>query len=280
MTGVDLFNAVMMHHKVDQRLVLLVECSEDCGVVDPHLNETDLQSYPGYGKKSVVEAAGLLDANGVTSIAPIVDADFDRFTGADKTYTANVILTEFYDIDADVMFHCPDMIKSVTYNFSSHADYSAYSTTWSISAADLVTRLSLSVGVLRYLSVTHSVGLFLRNFPMHRALDGFEAGSLHSFVLAMGVMRSSAGVTPPTVADMEATLAPWSDRRLLCSGHDLVGALGALIRGRWGGANVGNEVLAGALRAAVSCACWSRTVVFAAVRDWAQTFGVVAWTCA
>lgn len=51
LTGNDLFVSIQMMRQLDSRLTIVVEGSEDCGVIDPHVDDTVVQTIPGYGKQ-------------------------------------------------------------------------------------------------------------------------------------------------------------------------------------------------------------------------------------
>ena len=278
LTGYDLFAAIMMARQVDQRLVLLVESEEDCGVIDPHLNSADIHSIPGFGKQSVLEAATLLTQHRTCNVLCLIDSDFDPFTGQNASYPANVVSSEFYDLDADVLFHDQGAVKSLAVNFSRRDARETYLTSKALDLQDLVIEVSAAVGALRRMSVHNSLGYSLSDFPMQYAVKGFESGSLCAEIIRMADLRSPAapagGVDPVTLA---GELASLSDKRVVCRGHDIISTLSVLFRG-WG-SGVGHKELESAARARVSCQVWRTTVFFREVASWASESSAVAWTC-
>jgi hypothetical protein len=277
LTGVDIFNTIMMQRSLDKRLIVLVESPEDSGIIDPHLNEVDIQTFPGFGKESVLMAAELFLNFQMSEIVAVVDCDLDRYTGRDKTHPANVVMTEFYDLDADVLFHCPQALDAILANFTDRPSREAYLAARGVSAYDIIWEMAIAVGEIRYWSIIRQMGLNLRGFPIHEVIDGYEQGVVRASVLALTLARTAGGVQIK-VADIETLAATIPDKRYIASGHDLASAVAAFIRTRWGG-RVGETVLSSALRSAIQCQCWQRTIVHKFVQEWAGQFSVNAWTC-
>lgn len=277
LTGVDIFNTVMMQRSLDKRLVVLVESPEDSGVIDPHLNTSKVQTFPGYGKESVLMAAHMFFTRQIAEVVAVVDADFDRYNGRQQQHPSNVVITEFYDLDADVIVHCPHALEAIVANFTDKTRRQSYLANHGVSMHDAVWGIATAVGEIRYCSIVRQCGLNLRGFPLHEVLKGYEQGSAQASVLTVAVARSPNAIMP-TASEIATEIATISNIRHVASGHDLVSALATLIRKRWGG-TVGDKLLASTLRSAVQCHCWKNTVVYRFVRDWARQFTVNAWTC-
>lgn len=277
LTGVDIFNTVMLQRSLDKRLVILVESPEDSGVIDPHLNNSDLQTFPGYGKESVLTAAQMFLSRQIKEVIAVVDADLDRYIGRQKLQPPNVVMTEFYDLDADVLFHCPQALDAIVANFTDKARRQFYLASRGVSAHEAIWDMAIAVGEIRYCSVVRQCGLNLRGFPLQEVLDGYEQGIAKASVLALALARTPT-VAEITTSDVAIEVAALPDKRHLASGHDLISALVALIRMRWGGA-AREKLLASALRSAVQCQCWRKTVFYRFLREWARQFNVNAWTC-
>jgi hypothetical protein len=265
----------MMQRKQDKRLIILVESSEDSGVIDPHLNDSEIDSFPGYGKESVLEAAQMFLDYEVGEVVAVVDADFDRYTG--RQHQSNVVMTEFYDLDADVMVHCRQASDAIVANFTDKDKRQSYLASHNVSVDDAIWNMAIMIGEIRYCSVVRQCGLNLREFPLHAVLKDYERGEAQAAALKIAVGRSSNAIALKA-SEITAEIIKLPDNRHIVSGHDLISALAAFIQNRWGG-RAGNKVLASALRSAVQCQCWKRTVVYGCVWDWARQFAVNAWTC-
>ncbi len=277
LTGVDIFNTVMLQRSLDKRLVVLVESPEDSGVIDPHVNDSDVQTFPGYGKESVLTAAQMFLSRQIREVIAVVDADLDRYNGRQQQHPPNVVMTEFYDLDADVLFHCPQALDAILANFTDKARRQLYLESRGISAHEEIWDMAIAVGEIRYCSMVRQCGLNLRRFPLHEVLEEYERGAAQARVLALALVRTP-NAPEITTSDVAIEVAALPDKRHVASGHDLISALAALIRMRWGGTG-GEKLLASALRSAAQCHCWKKTVVYRFVREWARQFNVNAWTC-
>lgn len=276
LTGVDMFNTVMMQRPLDKRLIVLVESPEDCGVIDPHVNDSEIQTFPGYGKESVLTAAQMFLSHQVREVMAVVDADLDRYNGRQQP-PSNVVMTEFYDLDADVLVHCPQALDGIVANFTDKDRRQSYLTSRGISMHEAIWDMAIAVGEIRYYSVVRQCGLDLRDFPLHEVLEEYERGAMQAAVLALALARTP-NAAQITISEIAIEVAAVPDKQYVASGHDLISALAALSRKRWGGAT-GSKLLASVLRSAVQCQDWKKTVVYRLVREWARQFDVNAWTC-
>jgi hypothetical protein len=277
LTGVDIFNTVMMQRSLDKRLVIIVESAEDSGVIDPHLNESEIQTFPGYGKEAVLTAAQMFLSQQTSEVIAVVDADLDRYTGRDQQHPPNVVMTEFYDLDADVLSHCPQALDAIVTNFTNKVQRESYLAGRSVSVVTTIWDMAIAVGEVRYCSVIQQHGLNLRGFPLHMVVDGYEQGTVQASVLALALARTP-NAPAITTSEVVVEVAALPGKQHIASGHDLISALAAISRMRWGG-TAGEKLLASALRSATQCHCWKKTVVYKFIQEWAHQFSVNAWTC-
>jgi hypothetical protein len=277
LTGFDIFNTVMLQRSLDKRLVVIVESPEDSGVIDPHMNDSEIQTFPGYGKESVLVAAQMFLSRQIIEVIAVVDADLDRYSGRDQRHPPNVVMTEFYDLDADVLSHCSEALGAILANFTDRELRQVYLAEKGVSAHGAIWDMAIAVGEVRYYSVVRQIGLNLREFPLHQILEAYERGAAKDRALALALARTP-DAADISASDVEIEVALLPDKQYIASGHDLVSALAALIRMRWGG-TAGEKLLAPALRGAIQCQCWRRTVIYRFVRQWATQFNVNAWTC-
>jgi hypothetical protein len=277
LTGVDIFNAIMMQRSLDKRLVVIVESAEDSGVIDPHLDENAIQTFPGYGKEAVLEAAQMFFNQQTREVIAVVDADFDRYTGRELQHPANVVMTEFYDLDVDVLSHCPQALDGIVANFTNKAQRESYLASRGVSVVDAIWDMAIAVGEVRYCSVVKQHGLNLRDFPLHMIVEGYEQGTTKASVLALALTRTPNAPTI-TTSDVAVEVAVLPGKPHIASGHDLISALAAFSRMRWGG-TTGAKLLASALRSAMQCSCWKKTAIYKFIQEWARQFDINAWTC-
>ena len=264
-----------MQRSLDKRLVILVESPEDCGVIDPHLNDSEVQTSPGYGMESVLVAAQIFWDNQIGEVIAVVDADLDRYTG--RQHSSNVVMTEFYDLDADVLFHCPQALNPILANFTDKTLRQPYLASRGTSAYDIIWEMAIAVGEVRYYSIMQQCGFNIRGFPLADVVKGYERADTLASVVAVALIRTPSAASI-TASDVAAEVAALPDKKYVASGHDLMSALATLSRMRWG-STAGATMLASALRIATQCPCWKQTIVYSFVQQWASQFTVKAWTC-
>jgi len=279
LTGADLFAYIQMMRQVDARLTVIVEGVEDCGLIDPHLDHTAAQTIPGHGKQSVIDAAALFDDQQVDKVRLIIDADFDRQLGMTDTLPANLILTEYHDLDADVFFNCNRLVPAIIANFCDRTKHRDHIETVAVEAEALIIDIAAAVGIVRYSSLRDSLQLKMHRFPMTQLIQTYELNRTHlEEAVAQAVARSGPQAGRPDISVLTQELAVIADRRTLCGGHDIMSIFSTLIRERWGG-RVGSDVVANAFRTATSCDCWRRTRIYADVNEWSRQHGSGVWTC-
>lgn len=280
LTGLDLFAYVQMLRQVDRRAVLVLEGPEDCGIVDPHVDTVHAHTIPGYGKQSVIDAAVLFENANVQEVRLVADADFDRQLSLTSSLPSNLILTEYYDLDADILFRCPTIVASVLANFTNRGVRSVHLARVGHDEMTCIVDVASAIGALRLVSLEQRIGLHLRDFPTDLLLDPYEKGAAYEDTIAQTASSRSPNASPVPVdgATVRAGLTRVVDRRMLCSGHDLIAALSSFVRKRWGGRS-GMKVLSGTVRSALSCACWRQTQVYAEVERWSAALGTPVWSC-
>lgn len=243
------------------------------------LTTPSFKLYPAMASNSVIDAAVLFERENVTRVRLIVDADFDRQLGLDAGLPSNLILTEFYDLDADIYFNCPEILVSMLANHCDRTKLRSYLHQRGTTAAAIIIDLAGSIGMLRYRSIRDNLQLRMRDFPTTGLISEYEAsGSAAIEIIKMAKARSIQNDLALDPEDLSNDLKRVSDLRFYCNGHDIVAVLASLVRKRWGG-QAGATALAGTLRSAVSCACWQRTRAFDAISLWSLDLDVAVWTC-
>jgi hypothetical protein len=276
--GDDLFAYIMMQRQVDRRAVILVEGPEDCGIIDPHLMDSVVQTLPGYGKESVLTAAALLHIAGISDVLPVVDSDLDRQSTLNVRYPPNVAASEYHDLDADIFFNCPEITRQIVANFADRDMLRTYLERQQISILDLVTDRASVVGVLRYCSLKYGLGLRMRDFPIEPLME--QESSTISIAAQIACSRT---ISSPSQEEVEPLLdsqyAGIAERESYCSGHDLTAALATAIRKHGAGKRVGAKMLSAAFRAAVGCACIQKLALFQQVQGWGVLLSIQPWHC-
>jgi len=280
LTGADLFVYIQMQRQVDPRTVIVVEGAEDCGLIDAHINEGVAQSIPGYGKQSVLDAAAMFDHKGVEEVRLLIDADFDRQRGLTGQLPANIVMSEYHDLMADMFFTCPQALASVLSNFSNKEARLKHLEATETSPQQHILNIAIPVGATRYFSVVYGLSLKMRDFPVTPIISAYEgAGDVLQAVIKLATHRSGLQDPPPELNGLKSHIESNDhDAKYLCSSHDLMAAAAAIQRRKWGG-SAGTDVISAAFSAAVPCTCFQEAEPIRQLSTWAEDLGRSIWTC-
>jgi len=272
----DLASTVILMRDVDTRAILLVEGQSDCAILDGHLDDSVAVTLPGHGKQNVCGAIAALQAQGVTTVAGVVDADFDWL--ADEV-CPGVITTEYYDFDVDLI-RCPGVLTRVVgAHFDREAMRSLLEETLEDTVASWLLETASTLGALRLVCRRDGLELSLQKFPIEEVFDVRDLRVDVVRLVELAVQRSDAVVVDPTQLRVlvEAELKAATDPGRLASGHDACAVLALVGRRRLGARGVGREVIERALRSAVGCAEFSTLRVAQDLTRWADGLGVWLW---
>jgi hypothetical protein len=256
-----------------------MECSEDCDVVDPHLDDHVAQSIAGYGKLSILDAASLFEQQGTREVFPFVDSDFDQILGETSSYPANVRFTEHYDLEMDIVHACPQLLHSLVISFSDKVSREAHLQRAGMAGTDLILHISYVIGVLRFHSMRDGLGLNMKGFPAEYAIRGFEQGSLEASIVGMAGTRSHPSAGPlPGPEDLLDPATTAIDSKRIHNAHDVFSVFSKLLGILWGNIMVSSKVLEATIRA-VDCDCFRRLKIYSLIAAWGSDLGVTPLTC-
>lgn len=240
--GTDLHNTIRLLLTSGTRKIIVVEGEDDFDLLVETFDHNEVAIVPGYGKAKTLEAALEAAQGGTEPVRFLLDADFDRITGAHEDYPANVIATLHYDLAMDTVEHLTSVVPRIARLASGQVEPAKLSVEEQVALAYSIAE---DFGAVRLASHMDAWNLSFDAFPFHLFLpaSGSEAVDMPP-VVALLVSRTRVCELNP-----DALCARISERRgavdhvrALVNGHDLFDILLHVGR-RFGGArsNTGYE---------------------------------------
>ncbi|MFE3997202.1 hypothetical protein ACFX43_00175 [Nocardioides sp. YIM B13467] len=275
MTGEELVNLLVMERQLDGRLVFVVEGTEDCRLLDMHLNQGDCRTECAGSKTAVLEAAAELIAERIDWALCMVDADFSKLDGAATAFPSNVVITDQYDLVVDALIASPRVVETIAINHGVRPSHPLRRSS-SYSIWEIVSSVSLHAGALRHVVVCGEYDISVRNLTF----GGVSAGIVRhrELIGEIAVQRSGGRLDIGLVAnriDLEISqVSP--PESLLCS-HDIASALSAVVE-EHGGRGSRREI-EHSLRQAITCETFFSLRVVKELSSWAAGRAMRAFTC-
>jgi hypothetical protein len=280
LTADDLFSHILILRPVDKRIFLLLEGDSDHAALRAHIDESEINVIPGYGKGIIEPAMSLVNNHAVPKVAALLDRDFGTLLSG-STVQSNVFFTDRYDLDATIFFSS-DLCDRMAFNFGDGDLIKGLIS--DLGCSDLASasaNLALAVGVLRLISVRDGLRLNLREFPIGEAVRA-DCRSVDLEALASLALKKGPQSQPKRprelVAEIRTEMASVTEPYAYCSGHDLARALSVILRKR-GNAFLKPDTVERALRSAFGCAEIRATRMYTELAVWAQQIGKRIWTC-
>lgn len=280
LTADDLFSYILILRPVDKRTFLLLEGDSDYAALRAHIDESEVNVIPGYGKGIIVPAMSLVNSHAVPNVVTLLDQDFGALLPG-SVVQPNVFITDRYDLDATIFFSS-DLCDRMAFNFGDGDQIKSLIS--DLGCSDLArasANLALAVGVLRYISVRDGLRLNLRDFPIGEVVrDDCRSLDLEAFAsLALRRGPQSQPKRPnELVVEIRTEMAGVTDPYAYCSGHDLARALSVILRKR-GGVSLKPDTVERALRGAFGCAEIRATRMYSELTIWAQQADRRMWVC-
>lgn len=253
LTPDSVFSQVLMEDP-PPRAILLVEGPDEDALLFEHLSEGVVRIIAG-GKRAVLGAAQTALDTGMTNVFGLVDRDLDSLRGRD-VYPANVVATGSYDLLADLVAVLgDDALRRV---MSAHAAPSVRvaETASGRRVPDIVFELAGPLAAVRLASLRSHYPLVLAKYDFRHALtEKFEAADVSVYVLNAKCKNEKFAIDNALIEDIRDHLAEVSDRRHI-GGHDLVGAIGAVIA--QAGGRVSKDAIAGNIISFANCGVLAR----------------------
>lgn len=270
------FATVAMARRATSALILVVEGDDDHLLVQRHVKKKSIVVIQGVGGRgSVLAAAERSEHSQMRGVRFLIDADYDRYTGAGAVYPMNVIASANHDVMMDVVLSSQKTLGQVVDTFARSARRRgvAFDTMRVLSES---VRLAMTVAALRIVNDRSKYGLKLENFPF---------GSLSALVpsvqevASVAVGRSRPSVDVAVLSDevvRESKRIGEVDVRAI-GDHDYFAALSRVLSAY--GAKVGGDALWSGFLAAVRCEHLERTLWFGEVRNWSLQNQCDAFAC-
>jgi hypothetical protein len=274
-TGYSIFNNNQMMRQLDARPVVLIESDSDLSILGPHLRDELVRCAPAFSKSATLLAAQLHYERGDNWVVAIVDQDLDR------AQSGNVVVTSYYDLEAEIFFRQPGRILRYVYSHvvSEGIDHDDAKVRSSF-AIERATRMATIVGVMRQHGHRARLGVSMRSFPVGEVIRRDDHGD---YVETTAQLAESIARTPGVYAQMERAvrdaLSTGTNLERLCSGHDLLMSLCALI-GQQTHHRPGARDFARGFHAMADCAVIAELSVYDPLRSWFRTLSdCELWDC-
>lgn len=249
MTAESIFAEIMMD-ETSPKAFLLVEGPDENSVFFGHVSADVVLIVCG-GKKKVLGAAGLAEANGCDNVYGLVDSDFDRILGLDKCYPAHVVATEAYDLISDLVMSSSDVLRR---SLSAHAAAGVHviENAWGSTIDHAVFALTSRLAGARLASMREGYPLIFKRYNFTPVVDAaYEPADMSEFLQNAACRDPHFTVDATVLQAVHAAFSEVSVSRHNSGGHDIVSASYALL-GK-AGSQVSSKTISGTLISAASC---------------------------
>ena len=270
------YATVVLARQASHHLIVVVEGEDDHFIVKDHVNSRDIMLISGSGgKRNVLDAAAIADAQGVRGVKFLVDADYDRFTDPALRYPPNVISSKYHDAIVDIVMSGTVLLDRVidSHSRAGRRNGAAFRTEI---ARQRALGLASTLAPLRIVNERKRYGLRLQAFPFSNlpTLPPSE-----SDLASIAVGRSACTVTQ---AALEVDLAKEISHvgvhiEFLVGDHDLFKALSRVLKDV--GVIAGADALWSSFLAGILCAHLGATDWYAELSTWAEANGRSMFAC-
>lgn len=224
--GTDLHNEIRLLLKSGTDKIIVVEGEDDYDLLVETFEAKGVALVPGYGKPKTLQAAAEAEAEGTEPVRFLVDADFDRLTGADAQYSSNVFATAHYDLAMDAIEH----LSAVVPRMARFASGKAKPATISAEGhGNLILSVAEQFGLVRFVSHVCSWNLAFSKFPFHTILPDDESSHSISLPDTVSILVARTGaceLEPAHLCRIVPTHAQnITQARSLVNSHDLFAIL-------------------------------------------------------
>lgn len=248
-TSDSIFSEIMMD-ETSPRAFLLVEGPDESAIFFGHVSPEVVLIVCG-GKKNVLGASSLAQANGAADVYGLVDNDFDRIRGLDQHYPAHVVATDAYDLISDLVLSSPDVLRR---SLSAHgaSGVSVIEDTTGASVDHAVFALTSRLAGARLAAIREGYPLIFRGYNF-ASVVGETYGPLDvSIFLEQATCRDPHfSVNAAVLQSVSAAFLEIGNSRQTSGGHDIVGASVAILRKA--GSQVSVKTVSGTLISVATC---------------------------
>lgn len=249
-TADSVFAEILMEEP-EPKAVLLVEGPDEGAALYGHLQAGVLRIICG-GKATVVGAAAIAQAQGVTSVYGLIDRDLDALRDMDGGYPEHVIATDAYDLAADLLLTSSESLRRI---LSAHAPgpVEVIEATTGRTVDDAVYDLTIKMAGIRLAALRERFPFVLKNFDFGAVVGpDFQAAEVGDFLGKLRLSDPNFFVGASVEAAVMLAASEVRTSRHHCGGHDIVGASVALIH-RAGGPGVSKRAIAGSVLSLATC---------------------------
>lgn len=268
----DLYAYICMLQGADARLIFVLEGVSDVRSLERQVNPDECIVVAGYGKLAILGALARLEVAARDRCVGLVDRDFSDLL--DEYIPSNVVLTELYDREADLLLRANLMDHYIEAIAEPAKKTQLLSESGDSNLRAAVIRIAAIVGKLRWYSVSKSLGLNLSKFPIGSVLKRpltLEFSDLSE----LAVKRTSNCTIHPDLL-VQHTDSVVDNTERMCSGHDLVSIL-AVSSTWWTNHAVGRREINNHIAAAIRLDVLMQLRWFSELSSWATIRGHKIW---
>jgi hypothetical protein len=237
-TAHSVANSVRMKRSQFAGAFIIVEGPTDKRVYELITDRSRCRIEIAYGKENVLEAVSILNAMPFAGIAAIVDADFCNITG-EAPEAANVFCTDLHDLEC-MMLNSPatDRLLGEYITEERLADLKSEHP----DVAGWLAEVVMPVGCLRLISARRNLNLKFKDLRFSKFLvdNGIEIDIGQLVRVTIDHSQAHSNSAEELIDQVTKEMAEMHDRWQLCSGHDIIAALGIAMRKILTGKNAGD----------------------------------------
>lgn len=271
LTPHDIANAVRMMRSQSPGAFMIVEGDTDARVYGRFIDRAHCEVIPAHGKDNALIAVKLLEKGRLRGILAIVDSDFWKLEDVIPDME-QVIVTDTHDLETMIL--SSEALEVVLNEFGSAKKMEKIGKP----VREALLETGLPIGYFRWMSSSKMDNLLL-NFSNLKfsAVITVHGKTLSTDIDSLiGEVKTGSFNTMPDSKEIKARLLsflqdnrydPWQ----VCSGHDLVHILTIGLREAFGGRSAKNityEVIDRILRIAYTYEEFSRTELYASIKEW------------
>ncbi|GAB3103715.1 hypothetical protein GCM10027054_37060 [Isoptericola nanjingensis] len=271
-TGQTLYNQFIMDGEVDRRSWILVEGDDECHLLDGHLDREHFRTVPAHGKKNVVSAIGhFVKAGRQAEVLFVVDSDFDG--GGDVSDASFVSRSRAYDLEAEILLLQPEIPRALVLTHCRVERRSPIAEADVLRVFELARYLASIAGALRWLAREAGHDFSWSKIPFAELVKASETGAAIQRLRLMTRRKYDGEL--PSIAEIRTVVS--TRGQSVCSGHDLLGALAAIV-GRRRGRAMNTRDFRSAFHAAVHRSALERASVYESAERWGRSArGISPW---
>lgn len=269
----DLYAYIRMLQGSDRRLIFVLEGKSDVRSLERLVDQDECTVIAGYGKDSILGALDKLEIANQDSCVALVDRDFSDLI--DEHTPSNVILTELYDREADLLLRAnliDDYISAINVP-QRMSDLLKDSGDPNLKSA--IVRVAAIVGSVRLYSRSESLGLNLSRLPFGTLLKRPMRLDMHELMEMIVKKTSNCDLSPHRLVEcLPTTTVEHLDR--ICSGHDLISII-SVSSNWWSRQNVGEREINNYIAATVRLDVLEKLRWYGELASWATAKGHKIW---